>query len=228
MATRLANPGFHLDRGVRHSPFDIAMHTRFAHADVVLDLGIELRRAVLDGLVGVNDRRKLLIIDLDQIGGIARDLYRLGNHRRDGISDVAHLLDGQWLDFRNDMRIDSDAAFVVDLHAGVPRGMIGIEILEDVTQVLAIHHVDDTRQRQRRRFVDPLDVGVGIGAAHEDDMRHATQLDVIGIGRGTGNKPRVFFPFDRRADVTTEHHGCELLRSSIHPSNWIRFRVREL
>ena len=34
-----------------------------------------------------------LVLDLDELGGVARELARLGDDRDDGLADVAHLAD---------------------------------------------------------------------------------------------------------------------------------------
>ena len=41
----------------------------------------------------VDDRRQRLVLDLDQLGGVARQLARLGEHDRDRVALVADLVD---------------------------------------------------------------------------------------------------------------------------------------
>ena len=42
-------------------------------ADVVRDVGVELRRALLRRLLGVDDGRQRLVVHLDRVGRVARD-----------------------------------------------------------------------------------------------------------------------------------------------------------
>ena len=51
---------------------------------VVPDLG----RAVLGGVLEIDHRRQRLVLDLDQLGGVARLRQRLGDHERDPVADV--------------------------------------------------------------------------------------------------------------------------------------------
>ena len=97
MTARLADLHLDLDGRRCQGALRIAVHARLAHADVVLDLGIELRCAVLDRLVRIDDRGELLVVDLHQLGGILRGFDRIGDHDGDRIADVAHLAGRQRL-----------------------------------------------------------------------------------------------------------------------------------
>jgi hypothetical protein len=46
-------------------------------------------------LRGVDDRRQLLVVDLDQLGRVLRLQIGLGDDERDLVADVAHLLPGE-------------------------------------------------------------------------------------------------------------------------------------
>ena len=51
------------------------------------------RRAVLERLARVDDDVERLVVDLHELGRVARELARLGDDRDDRLADVAHLAD---------------------------------------------------------------------------------------------------------------------------------------
>ena len=51
------------------------------------------RRAVLRAPRRVEHDRQQLVLDLDQVGGVLGDVAGLGDHGRDALADVAHLVD---------------------------------------------------------------------------------------------------------------------------------------
>ena len=51
-----------------------------------------LGRAVLGGVLEVDHRRQRLVVDLDQLGGVARLRQRLGDDEGDAVADEAHLV----------------------------------------------------------------------------------------------------------------------------------------
>ena len=92
-----------------------------------------------------------LVVDLDELGGVAGELARLGDDDRDRVADEADAADGERV--------------VLDLRAGRRR-----ELEERVGQrrdLVAGQRPVDARERERRRDVDRRDQRVGVGRADE-------------------------------------------------------------
>ena len=88
---------------------------------------VQHRRAVLERDPGVDDDLERLVVDLDELGRVARELARLGDDRGDGLADVAHLPDRERV--------------VLDLTAGVG-GDLEERIREDRDLVAGQRPVD--------------------------------------------------------------------------------------
>ena len=56
---------------------------------------MEHRRVGALRLPRVDERLERLVVDLDELGGVAGELSRLGDDRDDRLADVAHLADGE-------------------------------------------------------------------------------------------------------------------------------------
>ena len=61
--------------------------------EVPAALLVQHRRAVLERLPRVDDDLERVVVDHDELGGVARELARLGDDRRDRLADVPHLAD---------------------------------------------------------------------------------------------------------------------------------------
>ena len=121
------------ERGVDVAPLPDA---RVGHVPAALL--VEHGRAVLERLAGVDDDVERLVLDLDELRGVARELARLGDDGRDRLADVAHLADGERV--------------VLDLPAGV-----GCDLEERVGEdrdLVARQRPVDARERERGADVD--------------------------------------------------------------------------
>ena len=76
------------ERAVVVAPVEVALPDR-----VVRDVVVELRRVGVGGVLRVDDDVERLVLDLDQLGGVARQLARRRRRRPDRLADVAHLAD---------------------------------------------------------------------------------------------------------------------------------------
>ena len=76
------------ERGVEVAPLVDA----FPH-QVAAGVLVDRRHAVVARVARVGDRRDRLVLDLDELRGVARELARLGDDRDDRLADVAHLAD---------------------------------------------------------------------------------------------------------------------------------------
>ena len=90
----------------------------------------ERRRTVGERRRAVDDGRQRLVVDLDQLGGLARDLLAVGDDEGHRIADMAHAADGQRRPRRHDQRLHRR-------HAGQWTQPVGREIGRRVDAVNA-------------------------------------------------------------------------------------------
>ena len=136
------------DAGVRHVPAAVL---------------VQDRRAVLERDPGVDDDLERLVVDLDELRRVARELARLRDDGRDGLADVAHLPDRERV--------------VLDLAAGVG-GDLEERIGED-RDLVARQRPVDARQLVRSAHVDRLDLRMRVRRADEVQVAHPVPLDVV-------------------------------------------------
>jgi hypothetical protein len=119
------------------------------------------RRVRRHGLVRVDDRGQLLVVDFDRIRAIRRTITVAGDHHRDLLQLKANLLAGE-----HRLHVAADRRHPVEL---------------DRLQIVGDEDRDDARHRERLGLVDRLDARMGIGTAHDRAEQHARQLDVVDI-----------------------------------------------
>ena len=104
-----------------------------------------------------------VVLDLDELGGVARELTRTCHHGRDGIADMAHTPDRERI--------------VLDVRSG-RRGELEEGVRENRDFVTGERSVDAV-QLERLRDVDGLDPCVRVRRPHELDVAHLVPLDVV-------------------------------------------------
>ena len=124
---------------------------------------VEHGRAVLERLARVDDDVERLVLDLDELGGVARELARLGDDRHDRLADVAHLAD------RERVVPDAPARLGGDLE----------ERVGEDRDLVAGQRPVDAGERERGADVDRLDPRVRVRRAHEVEVAHPVPLDVV-------------------------------------------------
>ena len=118
---------------------------------------------VFEGFLAVEDVWQRVVLDLDELGGVARELTRTCHHGRDGIADMAHTPDRERI--------------VLDVRSG-RRGELEEGVREDRDFVTGERSVDAV-QLERLRDVDGLDPCVRVRRPHELDVAHLVPLDVV-------------------------------------------------
>ena len=160
--------------------------------DVVVP-GVDLRRARLDRLGGVEHRRQRLVFDLDEARRLAGDARTLGGHRRHHVADAAHLF----------ALGDETGPVLVDLaDPAVAR------------HVLGGRHRDDAGKRERLGGVDPDDAGARIAGQHDDAVQHAGDVDVGDEGPLAEGELAALVALEPRADAAVldrRRQGAALL-----------------
>ena len=146
------------ERGVEVAPLVDALPHQVA-AGVLVDR----RHALVARVTRVGDRVDRLVLDLDELGRVARKLARLGDDGDDGLADVAHLADRERV--------------VLQVRARHRRDLE--ERIGQRRDLLAGQRPVDARRRLRLRDVERGDVRVCVRRAHEVDEAHAVALDVV-------------------------------------------------
>ena len=118
---------------------------------------------VLQRLLAVEHVRHRVVVDLDQLGSVPRELAGPRDDRRDGVADVAHAADGERV--------------VLDVRPGGRRKLE--ERIGEDRDLVARERSVDTVELERLRDVDRLDAGVRVRRAHEVDEPHLVPLDVV-------------------------------------------------
>ena len=130
--------------------------------------------------------RERVVLDVDEFGGILRDVAVLGDDEGDEVADEAHLVLGE-----------RRARTVGDVLAdeGEPR------LVDAGVEVGRREHGVDAVECERRGGVDADDPCPGERAADEAGVEHARPHDVVDEGAVAGEQPRVLHAGDARPGV---------------------------
>ena len=131
--------------------------------DVRAGLLVQERRIVLDRALGVDQHGQRLVLDLDQIGGVARDLARGGDDGRDRLAHVPHLADRE----RVVLHVRARGSRELEERVGQDRDLV------------AGQRPVDAAELERLRDVDALDLRVRVRRAHEVEEAHPVPLEVV-------------------------------------------------
>ena len=137
------------------------------------------------GLIDVDARRQDVVLDLDELARVGGGDAIGRDHDRDRLADVADPVAGQRRLKIGRMRRFAGLAERNHRHAReIGRGQAG----------------HDTRLRERSFRVHSSNVGVGVGASHDDRVHRAGSGQVVHVAATAREQPRVFEPLDRGAD----------------------------
>ena len=162
--------------GVRVARLPVVDVVRGLALLVVTDQG----RVLGERLLRARDRRERLVVDLDQLERVLRDVRRLGDHGRDLLALEAHLVRGE-----HSLRVAGERR-----HPG--------EVVR--RERLAGDHRHDAGQLRRPRDVDRADARVRERAAQELHVEHPRQDDVVDVRPLAANEAGVLLALDRVAE----------------------------
>ena len=165
---------------------DVAAAHRVRIRDVRAQIGMRQRRSRLDRRLRIHDDRQRIVIDIDGIDGIARDVRVGRDGHCHGVTDEIHPVAGEHgvlrrLEVRNRRGARNQTA-----------GGVDVGTRQDG---------DDTGNGARRRDVDAGDAGVRMRAAKDDGVQEAGEPQVVDVGGEAFDEPRVLDALHRAADV---------------------------
>ena len=172
----------------------VAHHQR--DGDVAGILVPHRRRAGLDRVLDRNDRRQRLVIDLDQLGGIARLRQRFGDDEGDAVADRAHLAAGQ---DRARRAVALRSAHILRHHRHQAAELVGGD-------VGAGQHGEHARRRLRLGGVGARDPGMRVRRHHHNAVGLEGQVDIVDIAAAPGDEARILQPAYRLTNAKFLHH----------------------
>ncbi len=91
----------HMGRGGHRLLGGLPIAVFVLEGEVVGHLIVDAHGARGVGLRGLDEHRQVLVFDLDEFGGVLRDVLRLGNNHDNRLADEAHALMRQPVSRRN-------------------------------------------------------------------------------------------------------------------------------
>ena len=157
----------------------VAARERAGEHDVVVPVLVDERRVGPERGLGVDDSRKRLVLDLDQLGGVLRNVSVPRDDGRDRLAVELHLVDGKrpegriaGRERRQDDRQRQRTDFVLDVLAG--------------------DHRHDTGHGAGLADVDRQEPGVGVRAAHEGKVERARHSQIGDVAAAAGGQTKIF------------------------------------
>jgi hypothetical protein len=155
-----------------------------------------LHGAILGGLFEIDHRRQRLVVDLDQLGGVARLGERLGDDEGDAVADEAYLVGDQYR-LKRAMPLG---------RAEVLGHQVGGEAAELVgRRIGAGEHREHAGRGLGLGGVDALDAGVRVRRQHGDPVAHAGQGNVIDVAPEPLQEALVFHAPHSLSDAELGH-----------------------
>ena len=180
------------DLGLLEGGVDVATGHRPVERLVTRDLVVELGCPVLGRLLGVDHRRERLVVHLDQLERVLGSIPVLGHQHRDDVTHVAHhVLREAVIGGHLQIRVGEQPGA-----GGWLQRALGIGVGVDG---------DDPGGGRRLGGVDRRDFRVGVRTAEHDGVHHAWQCQVVGVGGGAGDEPRVLPAADARTKDACAH-----------------------
>ncbi len=142
---------------------------------VVADHG----RGRIERRLRADQDRKRVVVHVDQLERVVRDIRVLGDHTGDLLALHAHLVGGE-----HGLRVAGERR-----HPG--EVVLGEELTGD--------DGDDARELGRSRRVDRVDLGVRERAAQDRHMQHVRELDVLDVVAAARDEARVLDALDASA-----------------------------
>ena len=183
--------------------------------DVAGNVVEQLRRARGDRILGLGDRRQLIIFDLDGFSGIARGVESLGHDQRHRLTDMSNLAESK----HGPRGVVPRCTVAIDQrhHAGHVTESVG-------PNILAGGHKQYLGHAPRRGRVDALDMRVRHRRTQDEGVGHPRQGDVVGVAAPPGDKTQILMTPYRLTNA--ELHAVSSLPLCKYAD--MRFRVKSI
>ena len=156
-------------------------------AAVGAELLVHEGRTLLERELGIDDDRQRLVLDLHQLGRVARGLAALRDDDRDAVADIARLIDRQ----RPMVRL-------LRVLGRQPRTRErGLPL---AGELLARERGDHTAVGERARDVNAADPRVRVRTSHDAHPDHAGDAHIVHVLGLPGEESHVLLAIDRRAN----------------------------
>ena len=179
--------GLHHSVGLGERLVGVAHGQRALETKIVVDRGMDHRRARIERGFRIGNRRKLLVSHFHQSAGVLGLRSACCHHGADRLAGPAGAVD------RDGVLRRRFQALQMGEHADPRR--------DDLGQFRAGDDRDHARRLFRRGRVDRYDPGVGMRRAHKRHMRHPRQHHVADILRAALRQPRQVRPGHRASDI---------------------------
>ena len=172
--------------GAAEGVVDVAAADRVGEGYVAAQVGMRERAAALERFFRIGDHRQRLVIDVDRVDGIARDVRIGGDRDRHRVADEIDAIAGQQrvrrcLQARDLGGAGNQPARIVHVGAGKDS--------------------DDAGNRFRGCGVHAFHPGVGVRTAENRRVQHPRQAHIVGVGADALHQPRIFDALQRAPDV---------------------------
>ena len=153
------------------------------------------RSARLDRVLEHHHGRQGLIVDRDQLGGVARLLHGLGHHEGDAVTDRPDLPARQ---DRPERAVTLRPSHILRHDRHQASHLVGFG-------VGAGEHGEYPRSRLGRRRIDIFDTRMGVRRHHQHAVALQRHVDIVDIAAAAGDEAGVLEPGNRLADTEFCH-----------------------
>ena len=176
----------------------VAMRVPPGESDIPRRFVVELRRVRRERGFRVHDGRERLVLHIDEIERVARDVAIHRDDNRHRLADIADAIRRHRPD-----RSAGTNPFMPGT-ASPSRPGSGPQSARNCRAAVGRDHAG---MRQRGGDVHPHDPRVGIDAPQDRHVRGARRAQIVHVRGTAGDEARIFLPLDPRTDLTAVNHA---------------------
>ncbi len=196
---------FHHDSAVLECGLHLAALELQRERHVAAELRVDDVGALFTRSIDVGNHRKLVVLHIDQLGGILGDGAGASDDGGDRLPGPDHLVCRQ-RELRRRLHV------VEVIEGADPR-------LAQLRQIFTGRHQMNALDLQRRTRIDRKDLRMGIGTAHECRIQHAWQFHIGNVAPLACQQPLGIGTRDRAADIAVR--AIELAERLLHDRDLI-------
>ncbi len=184
-----------LVRGARKRGIDVALANGECADEVGVESFVDDRRALAQRLLRIDDGRKRIEIETDQLSRVFRRMTTLGHDDGNGLADMADLVVGEkGLLGVDELVLDQRRPFTRQRELRVRHRR------QELQEIPAAQGTGDARRTARTRQIHGADARMGERASDEDRVQHVRQIEVGNELSLTGQQAMVLATRQRAAD----------------------------